>query len=311
MFFIKREFCPACESKAHVIIFSSPFDGPPIRQYLESFYGSGTIEFGYLHGATYTLYECLKCGLIYQNEIPNAFLMKKLYGNWLDPKVSGVAKAMARRDLNYHVNDAGEIMMLIAYFGDNPAKLNFLDFGMGWGFWSLMAKAFGCNVYGTELSQTKLKYCKSQGITSVCLNELSDHTFDFINTEQVFEHISNPIETLQSLKASLKSDGLIKISVPDGGDIKRRLAVCDWTAPKYTKNSLNSVSPLEHINCYNRASVIKMAEMAGLQEVRIPIYLQYIYTINWKPIRPMAYTLRRPFLLNILRNGTYLFFCQK
>jgi len=44
-------------------------------------------------------------------------------------------------------------MMLIAYFNVDPEKLYFLDAGMGWGSWCLMAKAFGVNIYGIELSR--------------------------------------------------------------------------------------------------------------------------------------------------------------
>lgn len=311
-FFIDRESCPACEAKKCKTIFSAPFDGPPIRQYLESFYGPlGKIQFQYLHEAAYILCECKKCGLIYQKEIPNEDLMKKLYQEWLDPQLACAMQTMAKRDLDYHINDAGEIMMLIAYLGYNPANLDFLDFGMGWGCWGLMAKAFGCNVSGTELSKIKFDYCRSQGINAVSFSDLASYTFDFINTEQVFEHISKPLDTLRFLKESLKPKGLIKISVPDGGDIKRRLSVNDWTAKKYTKNSLNAVSPLEHINCFSRRTIIKMAKAAGLQEIKIPISLQYIYGINWKPFRPLGYTLLRPFYRNILKKGTFLFFCNR
>jgi 2-polyprenyl-3-methyl-5-hydroxy-6-metoxy-1,4-benzoquinol methylase len=282
----------------------------PVRKYLESFYGSQKqpIEFEYLLGAMYVLYECKKCGLIYQAEIPNEFLMEKLYGHWLDPEISVAAKAMSRRDLNYHVNDAGEVMMLIAYFGGNPSRLHFLDHGMGWGSWALMAKAFGCHAYGTEISQTKLEYCSSQGIEVIQWQDLEKHKFDFINTEQLFEHISEPLATLRQLKKALKPNGLIKISVPDGTDTKRRLKVGDWTAVKYSKNSLNAISPLEHVNCFSRTTVIKMAEIAGLKEVRIALTLQYIYWVNWKPIKPLIYTMLRPFRLNVLRKGTNLFF---
>jgi len=139
-------------------------------------------------------------------------------------------------------------------------------------------------------------------------DELVSNSFDFIITEQFFERIGRPLETLRCLKKSLKTNGLIKISVPDGGDIKRRLNVFDWTAPKGTKNSLHVVHPLEHINCYNRLSVIKMAEIAELQEVKIPIRLQYIYSTNWRPVRMMVKNLLRPLYYNVLQKGTYLFF---
>ena len=236
--------------------------------------------------------------------------MKKLYEEWIGPK-TGLELQGEKRELDYHAGHAREIMMLVAHFNINPAKLHFLDVGMGWGKWCLMAKAFGCNIYGIELSRPKIEIGLSQGINMISWDELVRYSFDYINTEQFFEHVGRPLEILRYLRKSLKTNGLIKISVPDGADIKRRLNVSDWTAPKGTKNSLNAVSPLEHINCYNRSSIIKMAEIAGLQEVKIPIRLQYIYSTNWRPIREMAKNLLRPFYYNVLQKGTYLFFSHK
>ena len=55
----------------------------------------------------------------------------------------------------------------------------------------------------------------------------------------------------------------------------------DWKAPKNSRNSLNPVAPLEHINCFRRKSLIKMAAIAGMEEVVIPMSIQYAYTSNW------------------------------
>jgi 2-polyprenyl-3-methyl-5-hydroxy-6-metoxy-1,4-benzoquinol methylase len=315
MFFVERESCPSCESKEHMTIYSCGYLESPIRQYIESYYSKKlSIDFEYLNGATYILDKCNNCGLVYQREIPNDFLMNKLYGEWLYPKkgFKEVYKEGSRMHalLDVHANNAREIMMLIAFLNVNPEELSFLDAGMGWGSWCLMAKTFGINVYGVELSQHLINLGKSRGINVITWEELVGKSFDFINTEQFFEHISNPLDTLRYLTKSLKPNGLVKISVPDGGDINRRLNILDWNAPIGTRNSLHPVQPLEHINCYNRFSVIKMAENAGLHEVKIPLQLQYIYSTNWRPFSRMAKNFLRPLYFNVLHRGTYLFFRQ-
>jgi len=309
-----RESCPACESKKHTTIYSCGFQQSPIHHYLESYYGSRA-EFKYLNGATYILDKCNDCGLIFQREIPNDFSMKKLYEDWLAPSA---LCAQARKDstrtrtlLDYNARNTREVMMLIAYFNVDPEKLHFLDAGMGWGSWCQMAKVFGVNIYGIELSQHLIELGQSKGINMITWDELVGNSFDFINTEQFFEHIGRPLETLRCLKKSLKTNGLIKISVPDGSDIVRRLNVNDWTAPRGTKNSLDVVHPLEHINGYKRFSIIKMAKIAGLQEVKMPIWFQYAFSTNWRPVREMAKNLVRPLYYNVLQKGTYLFFRSK
>lgn len=62
--------------------------------------------------------------------------------------------------------------------------------------------------------------------------EIPQHQFDFINTEQVFEHIPKPLETLRYLKKALKTNGVLKISVPTANDIEQRLEIMDWKIPK-------------------------------------------------------------------------------
>jgi len=174
-----------------------------------------------------------------------------------------------------------------------------------------MAKAFGCNSYGTELSETRIKYAESHGIKVITWDEILNYSFDFINTEQVFEHIPEPLETLFHLKKSLKSEGLIKIDVPNGDDIKRRLRILDWTAPKGSRNCLNPASPLEHINCSNRTSIIRMADIAGLEIVKIPLTIQCVCSTNRKSIERTLKNILTPLYRNVFQKGTYVFFRQK
>lgn len=308
-FFVERHHCPACESKEHTTIYSCSFLQPPIQSYVESFYGSQgiVIDFEYLKEAMYTLEKCFKCGLVYQKEIPNDFLMQKLYGEWLSIKKDS-NQQVEEIALDSLIDYFREMMIFLRYFDTDPRKLNFLDVGMGWGRWCLIAKAFGVNTYGIELSKPKIEFGRSHGINMTSWTELATNSFDFINTEQFFEHVDKPLELLRQLKKALKLNGLIKISVPNGEDITRRLNVSDWTAPKYSKNSLNVVSPLEHINCYNHSSIIKMANIVGLHEVKMPLYYQYIYSTNWRSPQKIFKNLIKPIYFNVFNKGTYLFF---
>lgn len=310
-YFNYRDKCPTCKSDNFIEVYEKPYCEPPISEYLDSFYSpQGGVEFKYLENANYNLCKCMECSLIFQKEIPNDFLMEKLYEKWLDPK-KVFQEHETSGNLNQSTYYAQEISTIIAHLGKQPSELSFFDFGMGWGKWSLMAKGFGCKSYGTELSEDRIKYAKSNGIKVITWDEIPNHTFDFINTEQVFEHIPNPLDTLIHLKSSLKPDGLIKISVPTANDIQRRLKLMDWSSAKGTRNSLNPVAPLEHINCYNRNSILKMAEIADLEEVNIPMKFQYMYNTNWGGVRGIAKNLLLPVYLNILKKRNYLFFRNK
>jgi 2-polyprenyl-3-methyl-5-hydroxy-6-metoxy-1,4-benzoquinol methylase len=228
--------------------------------------------------------------------------MVKLYEEWIDPE-KVLELGVEDHDIDFYEHLAGEIRVIIRHLRKLPNQLKLLDFGMGWGQWCLMARAYGCSAFGTELSQTRVDHAKASGTLAIRWEQIPEHQFDFINTEQVFEHLADPVGTLRYLANSLNSNGIIKISVPNGRDIHRRLAVMDWTAPKRSKNSLNCVAPLEHINCFTHNSLIRMAEVAGLAPVRIRARPSLNRSL-------LNYTLReviRPYY-HRLTESTYLFF---
>jgi len=248
---------------------------PPIREHLDAFYAPvGGVEHNFLAGANYILNECEECGLIYQEEVPNEGLMFKLYEKWLNPK-KVLNHYKKHHDMGYFIGFIKEIINLITYFDTNPSELTFFDFGIGWGNWSYFAKGFNCDVYGNEISQTRVEHAKASGIKMIGWDDIPDYQFDFINTEQVFEHLSDPLDTLMHLKRGLKPGGIIKISVPNGSDIKERMKTWDWTADRFrgvirAEDSLNPVAPLQHINCFSRNALVKMATKASITPVPLP-----------------------------------------
>ncbi|MCD4832936.1 MAG: class I SAM-dependent methyltransferase [Bacteroidales bacterium] len=310
-YFYTRIFCPVCGSSDNKELYNNRFLSSPIKEYLQSFYSSqGMIETEYLTDVNFILKECGICKTIYQKYIPNDFLMNKLYDEWIDPqKVFELHKK--KDDLEYHLRYAQEIAQIIAYLNKTPSDLSFLDFGMGWGKWCHMAESFGCNVFGTELSEHRIDFAKSRGLKVISLDEISNYRFDFINTEQVFEHIPKPLETLVFLKGFLKARGILKISVPNGSLIKRKLKIDDWTAPKGSNKSLNPVSPLEHINCFNNTSIIKMADLAELKQVKIPLSIQFTICLNRTNLKQMLHNIIKPLYYNYSNKNTYLFFTHK
>ena len=152
-----------------------------------------------------------------------------------------------------------------------------------------------------------MDYAKSNGIKVISWDEIPKYRFDFINTEQVFEHLAHPLKTLCYLKTSLNKDGLIKLSVPNARNIEHRLKIMDWKSSKDSKNSLNPVAPLEHINFFRRKSLIKMASIAGMKEIFIPIKVQYRYTTNWDGVWGFAKNILMPLYRNLLKKQNYIF----
>lgn len=315
--FINRKICPCCRSIKYTTIYSCGFLESPVKDYLVSFYApQGGVELKYLENGTYRLNECADCGLVYQEEILSDLLMIKLYEEWLNPE-----KVFTLYEKNKTINEycfsLNEILSVIKHFDVTPSKLKLLDFGMGWGSWCRIAMSVDADVYGSELSKVRIEFAKTYGIKIIGWDEIPQHSFDFINTEQVFEHLPHPLETLKHLKRALKKDGIIKISVPNGADIKSRLTLMDWGAEKNSMNSLNPVAPLEHINCFKHRSLIKMANLAGLTAIDFfskSITIDGLKTNRESLMTFIKYLLRSTYkkiFLGTVVPETYLFFKHK
>lgn len=303
-YFTTRHSCPCCGGKGEAILYEKEFCESPIRDYLEAFYGpQGGVELEFLENAAFTLVDCPTCGLIYQKHVANDALMVKLYEQWIHP-VKVFELIDGRHDATYFLSLNAQIANAISYLQVIPADLECLDFGMGWGHWCRAMRGFGCNVTGTELSESRISYARKEGLNIIDFDDIGDHKFDLINSEQVLEHIPDPFETLLYLRKSLKPGGLIRIGVPDGWDVRARLAVGDWLAPKDSPNSLNAVAPLEHINCFNYDVVVRLATRAGLEERFVPAkYAISLVDALRKRVKPVYFRLRR-------RKSTELYFAR-
>jgi len=270
--FVIRASCPGCSNVNFAEIYSRSFTDNPVKKYLHDFYDpQGGVDFDYLTGGNYTLCECNSCTHIFQKEILNDQGMKLLYEKWIDPE-KVISLFEQTYPLDYYTGYLSVSFQIINFFKQKPASLRFFDFGMGWGNWLSAAKALGVSVYGSELSEERVKYAKKNGITVITWDEIQGSNFDYINTDQVFEHLPQPLETLKHLATGLRKGGVVRICVPDGNRNKAVLSKMDWDAAKGTTDSLNIVAPLEHINCYTTQSLVIMAKQAGLDWVDIPRY---------------------------------------
>jgi SAM-dependent methyltransferase len=310
-YFKKRETCPVCETKKFRILSDLMYSNVEIKSYLLEFYQpQGNIDYSYLNEAPFIICQCPECSFVFQQYIPDDELMQILYNKWIDPEIN----------FDYHLKNDGlglyseyalEIIKVISTIDRIPSELFFLDFGMGWAKWIFMAKAFGVNAYGIEYSVNKRNYAERLGIKTLLLENLPMQHFDFINTEQVFEHLENPYETLKTLTESLKTGGIIKISVPNGNNFKKKYLPLKWERTRFEKYSPHIISPLEHINLFTNKSLLKLTEKAGLQPFYVPLRKQYKYSIILKPLFPMIENLVLPLKRNILKTETYMFFIKE
>lgn len=259
---IPRKFCPACETRTRIVVYQLPFSNRTLKKFLTDFY-TQRANLDVLDAQVYQIRKCQQCGLLFQGNAFNEEGQAALYGEWIDNEKSLRKKQQARAKL--YQQYAGQLATISRLFSLPPHEVKILEYGMGWGYWSRMAMAFGYRVSGLELSPERVEHATKLGIEVIDSLPASGPNYDFIYANQVFEHLPNPLETLRQLSDQLKPGGIIYLRVPDGRDIQRKLKKKGWSA------DLDAVHPLEHINCFSRRTLRSMASKAGLRVLQPPL----------------------------------------
>ncbi len=306
--FTARTACPACREVDARCLYECRYDQAPIADYMRRYYEAiGFIEMERLLDATYRLLQCKGCGLVYQHEVPDDALLERLYEHWIDPELART-RDRQRRDLSFYSMYTQEILQLLTALGQHPREVRVLDFGMGWGDWASMARALGCETWGVEISRSRIEHARTLGIPVVDPGRLAFERFDLINAEQVFEHLPDPLETMRTLASALRPGGLLKVCVPNGRSIVRRLRRPDWSAPRDTRRSLHAVQPLEHLNCFDHAALVSMGRRAGLRVAMIPMATQFACSTHWRRPGRILRNMLYPIYRNVLGRGTWIVF---
>lgn len=263
--FTSRPKCLICGENDSFSLYKASFGKGETWEFLRTYY-KGRLEQEKVNGGTYDLKKCKKCGFIWQSQILSQELMATLYEKWISPEESFDKEHNRTRTYNSMLFNE---VNFIAFILNAKQTYNFkvLDFGMGWGRWCLMCNAFGFYTRGFDLSRKRIEYAKKTGVEVVNGFEDLEYEFDYINMEQVLEHIPAPLGTLMELVSHLRAGGLVRISVPNGKRFERQYRRRKWVPQK------DAVHPLEHINCFQHETLNATAEQCGLAPIKPWRYL--------------------------------------
>jgi 2-polyprenyl-3-methyl-5-hydroxy-6-metoxy-1,4-benzoquinol methylase len=255
--------------------------------------------------AHYELRRCSRCRLIYQRNVLTDEYSQLLYGKWLLEGDAEPELSKERLAPSEHALYANELLMVGRLFGRPHHLVRLLDYGLGRGWWCRMATALGFEATGTDLAPALIAAARAQGITAIDIQQLESERFDFINTEQVLEHVTRPLEVVRQLRKSLTPGGIIKVSVPDGRGMERRIPLMDWSAPRADRRYLMPATPLIHVNTFTQESIGAMGREAGLRTMAWPLRWDYSLIDATAP-RTLVKSLLRPLYRRALRT-TYVF----
>jgi SAM-dependent methyltransferase len=303
---VERARCPGCGSAAFDVVVREPFDGPALKTFFDQHY-EGRADTALLTGFDYEVVRCRGCTLGYQRTIPGERLLQEIYEHWIPPSERD------RLHQRYRLSDFGywaeQVQFLIQHLRASPHSIRVFDFGMGWSEWASMARAFGCQVTGSELSPTRAQYARSIGIEVIEWDDIPERRFHFINTEQVFEHLLEPLDTLKHLASALEAGGVMKISVPDSRRALRNLEK-HRSFGALSESCAVPVAPLEHVNCFEHRSLVAMAKKADLRPLRPSLRLLYNSSSGWLNPRQAAKMASRPIYRHWFPKSTFVYFVK-
>jgi 2-polyprenyl-3-methyl-5-hydroxy-6-metoxy-1,4-benzoquinol methylase len=260
--FTNRTDCLICNASQPKVLRNTPFTESPVWDFLERYYGK-RIKPGMVAGADFEVAQCQNCNFIWQAQILNDNGMEKLYNEWISAGSSLNNKE--KTDISLYAGYARQVEAVEQLLRKKQADITMLDYGMGWGHWCRMAAAYGFEVYGFEIATERLSYAREFGLqVTDRLSDLADIKFDFINSEQVFEHLPAPLEIFSFLVSRLKKGGIFRISVPNGSNIAQAVQQPNW------KPSHDAIHPLEHINCFTNPTLLSLAQGHGLKLAQQP-----------------------------------------
>lgn len=296
--FRARSRCPACHSPDGTTVYSNPFNAPPISDVIRSHYG---VDPDCLSRAPYKLVRCGCCSLIYQDWVGDDELLSELYERWIADHADPDTDPGFVDNIRYPAQsrDGHELMAAAAYLQRPTNELVTLDFGMGWGLWARIARALGCDSYGFDLSRECMRYASERGVKVLAEDRIGNERFHFINTEQVMEHVTEPLEVARELAGALLPGGILKVSVPSGDGVQAIIERLKGGTVEGLRDEVMPVFPLEHVNCYTSRSLDVLASNLGLEIVRPSLFQRYSFigrhdTLSLRRPREALKELARP-----------------
>jgi SAM-dependent methyltransferase len=222
---------------------------------------------------------------------------------------SVIEKEIETQKLHWFAHMAEEILVLRQMIPAGRPKV--LDFGCNWGKWASMALAFGCDVDAVEVNSVTAEFCSSRGIKVIDPETLEDNHYDFINVDQVLEHIADPLDVARKLADKLAPGGFMKWSTPQNeklpGALLRAADVMDGTILQSA--NIDALEPLFHINLFTNKALRELGRKAGMEVVSQPLLTWLGAGQMWNLPRQIGRNLSVP-RKRWLGQGTYLWFSR-
>jgi len=198
----------------------------------------------------YNVSKCLNCGMCYLNPRPTALGLSEVY-----PEV------YAR---NYIEQVPRWVPQRISFLRKIKSTGRLLEIGCSAGHFLNVARKMGYDVTGIEMDKRTAQYAKEHYGLEVKTAPLEDVNlpeayFDLVVFFDVFEHLRDPIVSLEKIFKALIPNGYVIIKVPNFSCLESKLVGSLWY-------------PLDlprHLLHFSPITLTKMLTNAGFSSIRI------------------------------------------
>ena len=219
----------------------------------------------------YRMVRCGHCGLVRSDPVLDEAELGQLYA---DSRLTYQHEAGFAGETYAHY--LGELLPFV------PGKNRLLEIGCGSGFFLELALDMGfAEVSGVEPSRDAVE-AASPRVRGSIRNEgfrdglFPDRSFDIVCGFQVFDHLANPNETLQTCRRLLRPGGVILLIHHDVGAWTNRLL-----------GERSPVIDVEHIYLYDRHTMARLMAKNGFEMVRVFSVRNRYPIYYWTSLAPL------------------------
>jgi len=202
----------------------------------------------------FSIVRCKKCSLIYVNP---RLTQKSLVESYNKNKISPVPYYKE----NYEEDKATfEKRIRIIQKYKKSGKL--LDIGCSIGTFLEVAKEYGYDCYGIDLNKQAIAAAKQKGLNvrvANIENNKINSKFDIIVMNDLIEHVTDPVKTMQIANKLLKKSGIIFLVTPNGGSIMAKITGKDWVHYK----------PNEHLSYFSPKTISILLKKAKFNVINV------------------------------------------
>ncbi|TAL55848.1 MAG: class I SAM-dependent methyltransferase [Nanoarchaeota archaeon] len=218
--------CPLCGSKDEKFLFSR--DG-------------------------FNVVQCRRCELVYINPRLKSNVLEELYNtNEISPEQYYEA------NIPQDTKNFKRRLKLISKYHPGIGKI--LDIGCNIGTLLKVAKDQGWDTAGVEFNKSAAAFGRKRFGVEIQDKDFmkikfSPNSFDVVVMNDVIEHVTNPVETLNEVRRILKKGGLLFMSTPNIGAL----------LPKMTKSKWLHMKPNEHLTYFTPKTIKVLLDKTGFK----------------------------------------------